>query len=117
MELRRRTECPAVRFRFGLQRAPMATVTAFSRVPAEHRGITHWMERVVKELGKLRKSPDQDAVHDLRVAIRRCRSVAAVMREVDPHPSWKELRRIPKKLFRKLGELRDTQVMDAWVKE
>jgi len=51
------------------------------------------------------------------VAIRRCRSVAAVMREVDPDPAWHEMRRLPKKLFRKLGELRDTQIMDEWVAE
>jgi CHAD domain-containing protein len=75
------------------------------------------MEKVLKELGNLQKSPDKDAVHDLRVAIRRCRSVAAVMREVDPAPAWHELRRLPKKLFRKLGEMRDTQIMDQWVKE
>jgi len=27
------------------------------------------------------------------------------------------MRRLPKKLFRKLGELRDTQIMDEWVAE
>src|SRR4029077_2617886 len=70
-----------------------------------------------KELDALQTAPDKDAVHDLRVAIRRCRSVAAVMREVDPDPSWHEMRRLPKKLFRKLGELRDTQIMDEWVGE
>src|SRR6266852_5652918 len=95
----------------------MATVTALPVAPAEHRGLTHWMSRVLRELDNLRNSPDKDAVHDLRVAIRRCRSVAAVMREVDPDPAWHELRRLPKKLFRKLGELRDTQIMDEWVAE
>src|SRR5260370_346340 len=39
------------------------------------------------------------------------------MREVDPDPAWHEMRRLPKKLFRKLGELRDTQIMDEWVAE
>jgi len=46
------------------------------------------MDRVIKELENVRSSPDADAVHDLRVAIRRCRSVAAVMEEVDPDPAW-----------------------------
>jgi len=95
----------------------MATVTALPGALAEHRGFTHWMQRVLKELDNLRQSPDKDAVHDLRVAIRRCRSVAAVMREVDPDPAWHEMRRLPKKLFQKLGELRDTQIMSQWVKE
>lgn len=39
------------------------------------------------------------------------------MREVDPDPAWQELRRVPKKLFRRLGQLRDGQIMDEWVSE
>src|SRR4029077_9959987 len=95
----------------------MATATPIPGNLPEHRGLTHWMQRVPKELDALQTAQDKDAVHDLRVAIRRCRSVAAVMREVDPDPSWHEMRRLPKKLFRKLGELRDTQIMDEWVAE
>ena len=95
----------------------MATATALPGMPPEHRGLTHWMQRVPKELDALQSAPDKDAVHDLRVAIRRCRSVASVMREVDPDPAWREMRRLPRKLFRKLGELRDTQIMDEWVAE
>jgi CHAD domain-containing protein len=75
------------------------------------------MERVLKELEQVRKDPSPDPVHDLRVAIRRCRSVAAVMQEVDPDPAWRQMRQLPKKLFRRLGELRDAQVMDEWVKQ
>ena len=83
----------------------------------DHRDLSRWMDRVLKELDNLRSSPDKDAVHDLRVAIRRCRSVGGVMREVDPDPAWQELRRVPKKLFRRLGQLRDAQIMDEWVNE
>jgi CHAD domain-containing protein len=82
---------------------------------SEPRGLTYWMERTVKELEKVRVSPDPDAVHDLRVAIRRCRSVAAVMEEVDPDRSWPEMRKLGRKLFRQLGVLRDTQVLKEWV--
>jgi len=95
----------------------MATVTTLPGPQPEHRGLTHWMERVLKELEHVRKEPATDAVHDLRVAIRRCRSVAAVLQEVDPDPAWHQMRSVPKKLFRKLGELRDAQVMDEWVKK
>ena len=95
----------------------VASATSLSGAHAGHRGLAYWMERVLRELENLQKAPDKDAVHDLRVAIRRCRSVAAVMREVDPDPFWHELRRTAKKLFRKLGELRDTQIMDQWVSE
>jgi CHAD domain-containing protein len=93
----------------------MATVTTLPGAPTEHRGLTHWMDRVLKELEHVQKEPEAGAVHDLRVAIRRCRSVGAVMQEVDPDSAWRELRRVPKKLFRRLGELRDAQVMDGWV--
>src|SRR3974390_3351739 len=80
----------------------------------EHRGLSYWMERVLKELEKVRTSPDPDAVHDLRVALRRCRSLAAEMEEVDPDPVWPEMRKLGRKLFRLLGELRDTQVLENW---
>src|SRR6266436_5167828 len=83
----------------------------------EHRGLSFWMDRVVKELENVGSSTGADAVHDLRVAIRRCRSVAAVMEEVDPDPAWPAMRKVPRKLFRKLGALRDAQVMDEWVKK
>ena len=96
----------------------MATLTALaSDARPEHRGLSFWMDRVVKELQEIRSSRDADAVHDLRVAIRRCRSVAAVMEEVDPDPAWRAMRKVPRKLFRKLGALRDAQVMAEWVKK
>jgi CHAD domain-containing protein len=74
------------------------------------------MLRVLKELRQVRSSADADAVHDLRVAIRRCRSIAAIMEEVDAHPAWTEMRKVPRKLFRTLGALRDLQVMEEWIK-
>jgi CHAD domain-containing protein len=64
-----------------------------------------------------KNSQNDEAVHDLRVSIRRCRSVAAVMEEVDPHPAWPEMRQAARKLFRGLGDLRDAQVMKSWVEK
>jgi CHAD domain-containing protein len=75
------------------------------------------MNRVLEELADLHTSPDPDTVHDLRVAIRRCRSLAAVLQEVDPDPVWHEMRKVPRKLFRGLGALRDAQVMEEWIKK
>ena len=96
----------------------MATVTTLSSgTHLEHRGLSFWMDRVLAELKRVRSSPDADAVHDIRVAIRRCRSVAAVMEEVDPDPAWPQMRKIARRLFRRLGALRDAQVMDEWVKK
>src|SRR5713226_3893567 len=96
----------------------MATVTPLSSGShLEYRGLSFWMDRVIKELENVRSSPDADGVHDLRVAIRRCRSVAAVIEEVDPDPAWPAMRKLARKLFRGLGALRDAQVMDEWVKK
>src|SRR5229473_1875969 len=96
----------------------MATVTALSSgSQPEHRGLSFWMDRVIKELENASSSLDAGPVHDLRVAIRRCRSVAAVMEEVDPDPAWPAMRKAARKLFRELGALRDAQVMDEWVKK
>ena len=96
----------------------MATVTPLSSgAHPEHRGFSFWMDRVLAELKNVRSSSDADAVHDLRVAIRRCRSVAAVMEEVDPDPAWPAMRKVARRLFRSLGALRDPQVMDEWVKK
>src|SRR5215472_2001508 len=94
----------------------MASVTALPGALTEHRGLDYWMHRVLAELAKLRRTPDKDTVHDLRVAIRRCRSVGAVLAEVDANPMWKEMRHLPRKLFRRLGALRDAQIMGDWVK-
>src|SRR3974390_434790 len=95
----------------------MATGVTVPGSRGEQRGLIYWMERTTKELEKVRASPEPEAVHDLRGAIRRCRSVAAVMEEVDPSPAWPEMRKLGRKLFRQLGELRDTQVLEEWVEK
>src|SRR5574339_57414 len=79
-------------------------------------GLHSRMSRVLKEIRRVRKSADADAVHDLRVAIRRCRSVATVMEEVDGHRTWKAVKRLPRRLFRRLGVLRDLHVLEDWVR-
>ncbi len=92
-------------------------VSWFTGSKPEHRGLSHWMNRVLEELRSLHNSPDPDTVHDLRVAIRRCRSLAAAMQEVDPDSAWPEMRKVARKLFRGLGALRDAQVMEEWIKK
>jgi CHAD domain-containing protein len=73
------------------------------------------MGRVPKALRRVDASLEPEAVHRLRVALRRCRSLAALMEEVDPHPDWAEMRGLSRKLFRRLGALRDTQVLEDWI--
>jgi CHAD domain-containing protein len=97
-------------------RSPLAITPAAGSKP-DHRGLTYWMSRVLEELGTLHTSPDPDTVHDLRVAIRRCRSLAAAIQEVDPDPAWHKMRKVGRKLFRSLGSLRDAHVMEEWIKK
>jgi CHAD domain-containing protein len=78
-------------------------------------GLAHWANRVLEECDKASQGFAADPVHDLRVAIRRCRSMADGFLSVDPDPAWKEMKRLAKPLFSGLGDLRDTQVMTEWV--
>ena len=78
-------------------------------------GLRYWMQRVSREARLVMRDPAADAVHDLRVALRRCRSMAAGLAEVDPDSSWNQMRKASRKLFRRLGDLRDLQVLQEWL--
>jgi CHAD domain-containing protein len=58
-----------------------------------------------------------DPVHDLRVSLRRCRSLADGLMALDPDPDWKAMKKAGKRLFQRLGHLRDIQVMMEWVEK
>ncbi|MGB7332508.1 MAG: CHAD domain-containing protein, partial [Terriglobales bacterium] len=73
------------------------------------------MERVLVECDRAAAGFDADPVHDLRVALRRCRSLADGLMAIDPDSSWKDMKKAGKKLFQALGELRDMQVMEEWI--
>jgi len=79
------------------------------------RGIAYWMERAVAEREKVRGSFDADAVHDLRVALRRCRSMAEAFQSINGDTTWGKMRKAGKVVFSALGDLRDTQVLLEWV--
>lgn len=78
-------------------------------------GLAYWMRAVLDERRKVLEAPSTDAVHDLRVAVRRCRSMAEGMMDLDRPGPWRKLRRQGRAAFRGLGALRDTQVMLEWV--
>ena len=75
------------------------------------------MERVLEECDRAAAGFEADPVHDLRVALRRCRSLADGLMALDSDPSWKEMKKAGRKLFRALGDLRDMQVMQEGIEK
>jgi len=78
-------------------------------------GLSFWMQRVLQECDRAALDFAPDPVHDLRVALRRCRSMADGVMAIDPDPAWKEMKKAGRRLFRQLGELRDVHIMQEWV--
>ena len=75
------------------------------------------MRRVPEECQRAGTDLAPDPVHDLRVALRRCRSLADGLMAIDPDPAWKRMKKSGRSLFRSLGDLRDVQVMTDWVQK
>ena len=81
---------------------------------AQPAGLGHWMGKVLEEFDRVGRDFDPDAVHDLRTAFRRCRTMAQTLRQLDPDSDWKKAMQASRKLFQSLGELRDLQVARQW---
>ncbi len=80
-------------------------------------GLRFWMQRVLEECDHVSTDFSADPVHDLRVSLRRCRSMADGLIAVDPDPDWKAMKKAGKRLFQRLGDLRDLQVMMEWIEK
>lgn len=80
------------------------------------RALDRSLRRVRTEQALAVKDFAPEPIHDLRVALRRCRSLAEGFSVLNPQPGWRHLRRACKELLRGLAELRDAQVMDEWVR-
>jgi CHAD domain-containing protein len=93
------------------------TVTLPTTIPVKRVGLELWMNRVAEMTDKVEDEWDAENVHDLRVALRRCRTMADALSEVNPGPGWKKLKKVTRDLFQALGELRDTQVAKQWVRK
>ena len=78
-------------------------------------GLAYWMLEVLQQSDKAAADFSSDVVHDLRTALRRCRSMADGMMVFDADPGWKKMKRSGKQLFSSLGELRDTHVIGGWI--
>lgn len=80
-------------------------------------GIAYWMRRVIEKIDRADKRLDSKTVHDLRVALRRGRVLGKEFRQIDSDRDWKKMRRQGAALFHSLSDLRDSQVMQQWVKK
>src|SRR5215470_3638073 len=89
----------------------MATVP-----PQQKRmGLAYWMKEVLDQAEKAADGFKADPVHDLRTALRRCRSIADGLMVFDSDPAWKKMKKAGKQLFQSLGQLRDAHVLTDWI--
>jgi CHAD domain-containing protein len=95
----------------------MAETIRLSKPASLTTGLEVWMERVLAKAAEAARDWDADAVHDLRVALRRCRSMAEALDQVNPSPGWRKLKKSSRGLFHALGDLRDRQVERAWTRK
>ncbi len=73
------------------------------------------IRRALGKQKRARKKLGLKPVHDLRVALRRCRSLAEGFSAIDPDPVWRRLRKASKEQQSGLSDLRDVQVLANWV--
>ena len=74
------------------------------------------LRRALRNHKRAQKNLKPNPVHDFRVALRRCRSLAEGLQAVDPDPVWARLRKASKRQQRALSDLRDIQVLTNWLK-
>jgi CHAD domain-containing protein len=73
------------------------------------------LDLVLRRHDRARSEASPENIHALRVALRRSLSISGPMLRLDDAPQWRELHRASRRLFRKLGRLRDLQVQEAWL--
>lgn len=104
-------------FTFRPDWVPMAhAISIGTQTPPKRIGLEVWMARVLELLDSVREEWDVENVHDLRVALRRCRTMADALIEVNPDSGWRKLKKSSRGIFDALGDLRDTQVERDWLK-
>jgi CHAD domain-containing protein len=96
--------------------APSTGVGA-QRMAPQRAGLDVWMERVLERADNIPPDWDADDIHALRTALRRCRTMADALQQVNPAPGWHKLKQGSRDLFQVMGSLRDTQVKRLWIKK
>lgn len=86
------------------------------QVSATSRALERSLQRTLRNHKRARKKLKTNPVHDFRVALRRCRSLAEGLCAIDPDPVWRQLRKASKRQQKSLSDLRDIQVLTSWLK-
>src|ERR1700680_2034163 len=92
-------------------------ITLPTAITANCIGLDVWMDRVLKEAEKVRSGWNVLDVHDLRVALRGCRTMADALTEVNPGPGWRKRKESTRMSSLALGALHDAQVDRTWLKK
>jgi len=85
------------------------------QVSATSRALQRFLQRALRNHKRARKNLKTEPVHDFRVALRRCRSLAEGLSAIDPDPVWRRLRKASKREQKALSDLRDVQVLTNWL--
>ena len=87
-----------------------------ARISSTSRALERSLQRALRNHKRARRKLKTEPVHDFRVALRRCRSLAEGLSAIDPNPVWRRLRKAAKRQQRALSDLRDVHVLTNWLK-
>ena len=62
-------------------------------------GLEVWMDRALEAAPRAEPNWRKHEVHDLRVALRRCRTMGEALSEVIPSSRWRKIKKVSGKLF------------------
>ena len=77
----------------------------------------HQVDAFRENFTKVREEFGFDAIHDMRVAVKRLRAILILAKKLDPNQNRKYAEGKIKQLFRLSGKMRDAQVQQALLKE
>jgi CHAD domain-containing protein len=86
------------------------------QISSTSRALERSLQRALRNHKRARRKLKTNPVHDFRVALRRCRSLAEGLSTIDSDPVWGRLRKAAKRQQRALSDLRDVQVLTNWLK-
>ena len=86
-------------------------------IAEQKTGFAYWAGRVLEEHSNAGGALPAEPIHDLRVSLRRCIVIAGVMQDLDPTCDWNTVRKTARRLFQRLGALRDMQVLTEWIEK